>query len=203
MRFLVLDFGVDPRTRHLFLLEFARTGDARPTCLDVSRAREGGHVPAKEVITRPSDKSWQPDTLTTRSKLYPLSSAHDRSYAKPTGNVTGQRCASLSEPCLARCKLLQPEIQYKKPHFQYNLYQECAFLCLISGCMQRKQEVIRVTDIVAVWKAALPYKPKTAGSRLNPNTSGHSRHGSTDNKRQQSILHPLLPTLATSTSRRS
>eukprot|EP00961_Rhodomonas_salina_P302878 3941009-Rhodomonas_salina.7 len=26
------------------------------------------------------------------------------------------------------------EIKYKKPQFQYNLYHECGFLCLISGC---------------------------------------------------------------------
>eukprot|EP00961_Rhodomonas_salina_P205320 2771821-Rhodomonas_salina.4 len=30
---------------------------------------------------------------------------------------------------------LHPEIKYKKPHFQYNLHQECGFLYLISGCM--------------------------------------------------------------------
>eukprot|EP00961_Rhodomonas_salina_P099562 1339340-Rhodomonas_salina.1 len=27
---------------------------------------------------------------------------------------------------------LHPEIMDKKPHFQYNSYQECGFLCLIS-----------------------------------------------------------------------
>eukprot|EP00961_Rhodomonas_salina_P288425 3897779-Rhodomonas_salina.2 len=31
-----------------------------------------------------------------------------------------------------------PEIKYKKPHFQYNLYQECGFLCLISHCTCRR-----------------------------------------------------------------
>eukprot|EP00961_Rhodomonas_salina_P200646 2706734-Rhodomonas_salina.2 len=30
---------------------------------------------------------------------------------------------------------LRLETQYKKLHFQYNLYQECGFLYLISGCM--------------------------------------------------------------------
>eukprot|EP00961_Rhodomonas_salina_P155923 2099666-Rhodomonas_salina.1 len=29
---------------------------------------------------------------------------------------------------------LHCEIKYKKPHFQYNLYQESGFLSLISGC---------------------------------------------------------------------
>eukprot|EP00961_Rhodomonas_salina_P053549 718334-Rhodomonas_salina.1 len=28
---------------------------------------------------------------------------------------------------------LHPEIESKKPQFQYNLFQECSFLCLISG----------------------------------------------------------------------
>lgn len=27
--------------------------------------------------------------------------------------------------------MLHPEIQYKKLYFQYNLYEECSFLCLI------------------------------------------------------------------------
>jgi len=30
--------------------------------------------------------------------------------------------------------LVPPEIQYEKPHFQYNLYQKYGFLCSISGC---------------------------------------------------------------------
>eukprot|EP00961_Rhodomonas_salina_P015478 207769-Rhodomonas_salina.1 len=30
--------------------------------------------------------------------------------------------------------VIHPEIEYKKPHFQYYLFQECGFLCLISGC---------------------------------------------------------------------
>eukprot|EP00961_Rhodomonas_salina_P206585 2789039-Rhodomonas_salina.1 len=29
---------------------------------------------------------------------------------------------------------LHPQIKCKKPLFQYNLYQECGFLCFISGC---------------------------------------------------------------------
>eukprot|EP00961_Rhodomonas_salina_P243827 3294749-Rhodomonas_salina.4 len=31
---------------------------------------------------------------------------------------------------------LRCEIQHKRPQFQHRLYQECGFLCLISGCMQ-------------------------------------------------------------------
>eukprot|EP00961_Rhodomonas_salina_P187185 2527461-Rhodomonas_salina.2 len=33
---------------------------------------------------------------------------------------------------------LHPEIQYKKPHFQYNLYQDCGFLYWISECTVRR-----------------------------------------------------------------
>eukprot|EP00961_Rhodomonas_salina_P132761 1787392-Rhodomonas_salina.1 len=34
-----------------------------------------------------------------------------------------------------RCPIaLHPEIEYKKPHFQYNLYQGCGFLHSISNC---------------------------------------------------------------------
>eukprot|EP00961_Rhodomonas_salina_P034086 458559-Rhodomonas_salina.1 len=32
---------------------------------------------------------------------------------------------------------LHPEIQNKKPQFQYNLYQKCGFLYLISQCTAR------------------------------------------------------------------
>eukprot|EP00961_Rhodomonas_salina_P041638 560421-Rhodomonas_salina.3 len=31
---------------------------------------------------------------------------------------------------------LHCEIKYKKPQSRYNLYQECGFLCLTSGCRQ-------------------------------------------------------------------
>eukprot|EP00961_Rhodomonas_salina_P150535 2027449-Rhodomonas_salina.3 len=33
----------------------------------------------------------------------------------------------------SRFKEIHPEIQCKKPHLQCKLYQECGFLCLISG----------------------------------------------------------------------
>eukprot|EP00961_Rhodomonas_salina_P302787 3940978-Rhodomonas_salina.3 len=38
-------------------------------------------------------------------------------------------CAA--ELWLASHGAVHPEMQYKKPHFQYNLYQECGFLSLI------------------------------------------------------------------------
>eukprot|EP00961_Rhodomonas_salina_P042347 569263-Rhodomonas_salina.1 len=34
----------------------------------------------------------------------------------------------------AICLGLLPEIQCQNPQFQSNLYQECGFVCLISGC---------------------------------------------------------------------
>eukprot|EP00961_Rhodomonas_salina_P169858 2288810-Rhodomonas_salina.1 len=34
---------------------------------------------------------------------------------------------------------LPPEVTYKKPQFQHNLYQECGFLHLISGCRVAKR----------------------------------------------------------------
>eukprot|EP00961_Rhodomonas_salina_P222623 3010590-Rhodomonas_salina.1 len=37
-------------------------------------------------------------------------------------------------PSYRPTRALHPEIQYKKPLFQYNLYQECGFLHWISGC---------------------------------------------------------------------
>eukprot|EP00961_Rhodomonas_salina_P226307 3059539-Rhodomonas_salina.1 len=42
---------------------------------------------------------------------------------------------------------LHPGIQYKKPHFQYNLYQECGFLSWISGC----SGPIRPQAAISVW----------------------------------------------------
>eukprot|EP00961_Rhodomonas_salina_P285426 3856996-Rhodomonas_salina.4 len=33
-----------------------------------------------------------------------------------------------------RCYEVRPEIEYKKLQFQCNVYQECGFLYLISGC---------------------------------------------------------------------
>eukprot|EP00961_Rhodomonas_salina_P193430 2611167-Rhodomonas_salina.1 len=44
--------------------------------------------------------------------------------------VTVQHSASSLIPTQA--ERVHPEIKYKKPPFQYNLYQECGFLCLIS-----------------------------------------------------------------------
>eukprot|EP00961_Rhodomonas_salina_P285449 3857247-Rhodomonas_salina.2 len=43
---------------------------------------------------------------------------------------------------------LHPEIQYKKPHFQYILYQECGFLSLILGCT-------RIAERVGIWCSRL------------------------------------------------
>eukprot|EP00961_Rhodomonas_salina_P205641 2775802-Rhodomonas_salina.1 len=37
-------------------------------------------------------------------------------------------------PASTRRHPLDPKVQDKKPQFQYNLYQECGFLCLVSGC---------------------------------------------------------------------
>eukprot|EP00961_Rhodomonas_salina_P149281 2008999-Rhodomonas_salina.1 len=37
-------------------------------------------------------------------------------------------------PASARSGLVHPEIKYKKLQSWYNMYQECGFLYLISGC---------------------------------------------------------------------
>eukprot|EP00961_Rhodomonas_salina_P141497 1905295-Rhodomonas_salina.1 len=42
-------------------------------------------------------------------------------------------CSSLG---VERRYRTHPEIQYKKPQLQYNLYQECGFLYGVSGCTQ-------------------------------------------------------------------
>eukprot|EP00961_Rhodomonas_salina_P238586 3224595-Rhodomonas_salina.2 len=45
-------------------------------------------------------------------------------------------------------RVLQCEIKYKKPHFQYKLYQECVYLHLISGCISlRARDAVSGTDI--------------------------------------------------------
>eukprot|EP00961_Rhodomonas_salina_P026350 355741-Rhodomonas_salina.2 len=49
----------------------------------------------------------------------------------------GMRCPVLRYRGLGACYAMSgteihPEFQYKKPQFQYSLYQECGFLCLIS-----------------------------------------------------------------------
>eukprot|EP00961_Rhodomonas_salina_P231690 3130068-Rhodomonas_salina.2 len=40
-----------------------------------------------------------------------------------------------------RIMLFHHEFQYKKPRFQYSLYQECGFLSLISQCHLRAKKV--------------------------------------------------------------
>eukprot|EP00961_Rhodomonas_salina_P292826 3933238-Rhodomonas_salina.8 len=55
-----------------------------------------------------------------------------------TSRPVAPNCTGRPEPDIAqhvrRPILVQPEIQLKKPHSQYNLYQECGFLYWISGC---------------------------------------------------------------------
>eukprot|EP00961_Rhodomonas_salina_P053914 723865-Rhodomonas_salina.2 len=49
---------------------------------------------------------------------------------------------------LSNVRVLHPEIQYKKAQFQYDLYQECRFLFVISGCY-----VMSGTDIAYALQA--------------------------------------------------
>eukprot|EP00961_Rhodomonas_salina_P259638 3508352-Rhodomonas_salina.1 len=51
----------------------------------------------------------------------------------PTGMAVTYSVVGLSQPGSALL-VLHLEIKYKKPHFQYNLYQDCGFLHLISQC---------------------------------------------------------------------
>eukprot|EP00961_Rhodomonas_salina_P084213 1131485-Rhodomonas_salina.1 len=58
----------------------------------------------------------------------------------------------LRVPVLCRHRV-HPKIEYKKPQFQYNLYQSCSFLYLISRCSpsQRSQRLLE-----AMYKLSTP-----------------------------------------------
>eukprot|EP00961_Rhodomonas_salina_P304158 3941505-Rhodomonas_salina.3 len=57
---------------------------------------------------------------------------------------THNHCRSARMLSLPAYSRYTPEIPYKKPHFQYKLYQGCGFLCFISGCMRCPVLTLRV-----------------------------------------------------------
>eukprot|EP00961_Rhodomonas_salina_P235164 3178657-Rhodomonas_salina.1 len=112
-----------PLSRTIFLLEFARTGYARPAYLDLSRVRKERHY----------------TTLQSElAALYPDHTVHvvpfiisSRSFVRKADWQCNWTTLQLPLQTLPRT---------------------------VQATIRRNQEVI--TDILAVWKAALPRKPK-------------------------------------------
>eukprot|EP00961_Rhodomonas_salina_P301181 3940358-Rhodomonas_salina.4 len=60
--------------------------------------------------------------------MFPPDALSSHTHSARAARTGGRACS------VAAGLPLHPEIQCKKPQVQYNLYQECGFLCLISGC---------------------------------------------------------------------